>query len=163
MAVGVGDDDGGLLRLRLVDERARQRRGLFQQAVEALLQHHLEDGVIDVVAAAAGVQAPGEIGGQVLFQRVLDQEEQILDRAGVRGRFEVEVLLGRGQGARDGARLIGLEDPGLGQHHTMSAVDAAEGLDEIGLGPFEERGEHRLLEDGGGEFVVGSGVSAHVT
>jgi hypothetical protein len=66
LAMRIGDDQGFLLALGQRQRRRDQGAQLRREPVEPRLQRQLEQGVLDVVARAAGVQAAIVVGLQAL-------------------------------------------------------------------------------------------------
>lgn len=91
LSMGLGDDQRVAVaprgRQHRVDEIGRQRQG----TVEARLEDDAEIRVVDVVAAAPGMQTAGEIRSQPAPQFAFDQEEEILDRPVIGQGRDVEL------------------------------------------------------------------------
>ena len=87
--------------------------------------------MVDVVARAAGVQPAGDVGAEALPELAFDQEEEVLDRAGIGEARHVDLAVDGLERPRDGARIPGADDAGFGKHHQMGTVDRPEAVDEI--------------------------------
>ena len=164
LAMGIGDDQRRLFALGQHQRGGDGGAQLLAEPVEPRLQCQLEQGVVDIVARAAGVQAAIVVRLQALAQFGLDQEEIILDLAGIDQCRRVDLALDREQSAGDARGRFPRENAGFRQHDEMGAVDGAEALDMMRLRPVEERAQHRLLvdrigKDGGvaGAWIDGGG------
>ncbi len=90
---------------------------------------------------------PAEIGAEALLELALDEEEEVLDLAGIDQRRRIDFGIDAVEGRGDLAGLVGIENAGFGQHHQMGAVDGAEAVDMMVLGAVEQRRQHGLLVD----------------
>ncbi len=151
LAMGIGDDQRRLLALGQVEGRGDQGAQQAGHMVEPRLEGELEQRVIDIVARAAGMEAPGIVGRQALLQLGLDQEEIIFDRAVIAQLGRVDLGIDSVERAGDAAGGGARQDAGLGEHDEMGAVDGAEALDVMRLRPVEERAQHGFLVDGIGK------------
>ncbi|MNE34903.1 hypothetical protein D3C80_1286410 [compost metagenome] len=150
----IGHDQRGLVTLGGIDQRFQQNPRLGGERVDLVLQADLEQRVIDIVARTGRVQAAGDIDADAGFQFFLDQEEEILDFAGIDElRWldgPVDILKRTG----DLGCCFGIENAGFAQHDQMSAVYAAEAVDMVVLGAVEKRAQHGFLVDRIGKLAV---------
>ena len=151
LAMGEGDDRRVPVPLGRRQHRIDQRQEVVGQPIEPVRQDQLEFGMVDVVAAAAGVQAPGEIGAELPGQLPLHMEEPVLHLAGVWKACRIGLGLDLRQRRQQGCGVGFRKDPGLRQHDRMRLVDRAQRPGEMGLGPLEQRRQDRVPVDRVGE------------
>ncbi len=90
LSVRIGDDDGVALALGHRQQGLDHRGMLGEKRRQPVLQRQLEHGVVDVVAAAPGVQLAGHLDAQTADQLGFDIEEEILVLAGIDEAVEVD-------------------------------------------------------------------------
>ena len=154
LAMGVGDDQRRLLALGDVDQRRRAApRPCASSASMRGFSAELEQRVVDVVARARRVQAAGDVGPEPRLQLLLDEEEEILDLAGVDraspGSISRSMACKR---ARRSPRACCASRMPVSASMTRCARSMrAEAVDMMRLGAVEQRPQHRLLVDRIGE------------
>ena len=152
--MGIGDDDGRALALGDGEQRF-DRRGMFgAKRRQPVFERELEHGVIDVVAAAPGVELAGDFDAQAADELAFDVEEEILVLAGVDEADEVDGREDVVEGAEDGAGFVGRQPPALGEQHGARLVDAHLVAPVMALHALEERGEDGVLVDPRRKFLI---------
>ena len=153
LAVGVGEDERARLRARALDQGLDHIEQPACEGVKPFAQGKFEEGVVDVVARSAGVQAAGDIGIGPPGELTLHEEEQVLVLAGVRLRLgpAPQIALDLGQGAQDGRALFGAEQLLAGQHDPVRPVKPEQVPEVVTLAVREGRREHGLGVGGGWE------------
>ncbi len=151
--MGVSHDQRGLIAFGAIDQRFQEDTRLDGERVDLVLEADLEQRVIDIVARTGRVQATGDIDADAGFQLFLDQEEEILDLAGINKLRGFDGSVDVFECAGDLGRRIGIENAGFAQHDKVGAVYAAERLYVVVLGAVKQRAQHGFLVDGVGKLA----------
>ncbi|MNZ87530.1 hypothetical protein D3C78_1063900 [compost metagenome] len=109
----IGHNQGGLIALGGIDQRFQQNPCLGGERVDFFLEADLEQGVIDIVARAGRMQAAGDIDADTGFQFLFDQEEEILDLAGIDKLRWLDGSVYVFERAGDFRRRFGVENSGF--------------------------------------------------
>jgi hypothetical protein len=149
LGMGVGGEHRCAMPGGQLDQRGAQFQRRLDDGRDELPLPHPVHRHVDVVAAARGVQAAGDVLAARGDQQPFDVEEQILAGAVVRRlpdfrhRDRVERIA-----QAPGVRLT--DDPALGEHHQVRIVDRHQRRQEQRLGVFEilveDLGDVRRIE-----------------
>jgi hypothetical protein len=147
LPMGVGDDQVPAFPFRYRGEGFGQPNQALQQRVYPMLEAELEQSVVNIVAGARRMQPPGEVRPKAGAKLLLDEEEEVLDLAGIGQIAHVDLAVDGLESLGNRPRLLDGQDPGLVEHDEMRPVDEAEALDMMILGSVEQGTQHRLLVD----------------
>ena len=154
LAMGVGDDDGFTLAFGHGQQCVDHRGMLGEERRQTVFQRQLEHRVVDVVAAAPGVQLAGDFDAQAADQLGLHVEEEILVLAGIDEAVEVDGLEDVIEGVEDEAGFVLRQQRAFGQQHGARLVDPHLVAPVMALHALEQRSEDGILVDTRREFLV---------
>ena len=110
--------------------------------------------MVDIVAAAPGVQLAGDVHSQAADQLAFDMEEEVLVLAGVDKMLEVEGPLDVVERLEDRTRLFAGQQSAFGKQHRARPVDLHLITPVMAFHAFEQRTEDGVLVDLRRKFLV---------